>query len=196
MYHELSIKAMDVAILKAKHIIQRLYPGCSSDEAWKEYRISEFSGCNEELRASTPWIRDILSDIETLSSNYMNSTMPLQTQIDQLMGDIDRSPFGSDALETAIHFIKKSSALVPESISCSQISGCQEMARKIVLQLKLFEWEVLGLGDSTAGMFLAYHYAALGPYFGNVKGHDWPNIPLNNNPSSLENMFNEQLSKG
>ena len=81
--------------------------------------------------------------------------------------------------------------------------GCYETTRKIVLQLKMIEWGIYGLGDGTAGMFLANHYSTLGPHFGNKFGHDWPHSPLLEKPSHLELAFHqimmqitEELTKG
>ena len=37
----------------------------------------------------------------------------------------------------------------------------------------MIEWGIYGLGESTAGMFLAFYYSAVGPYFGNEDGKGW-----------------------
>ena len=73
--------------------------------------------------------------------------------------------------------------------------GCYETTRKIVLQLKMIEWGIYGLGDGTAGMFLANHYSTLGPYFGDKFGHDWPHSPLLKEPSKLELAFHQQMTQ-
>ena len=73
--------------------------------------------------------------------------------------------------------------------------GCYETTRKIVLQLKMIEWGIYGLGDGTAGMFLANHYSTLGPYFGDKFGHDWPHSPLLKEPSKLELAFYQQMTQ-
>lgn len=64
-----------------------------------------------------------------------------------------------------------------------------------MLQLLLIEWGILGPGDLPAGMFLAYHHSALGPYFGNTDGHNWPSDPLSKDPTPLESSFNEETAK-
>ena len=86
-------------------------------------------------------------------------------------------------------------ACITAGSSCSHIPGCEKAVRKIVLQLKMIEWGVFGLGESTAGMFLAYHHKFLGPYFGNLNGHNWPHEPLSKEPSLLEKRFHQQLVK-
>ena len=57
----------------------------------------------------------------------------------------------------------------------------------------MIEWGIYGLGDGTAGMFLANHYSILGPYFGNKFGHDWPHSPLLKEPSQIELAFHQQM---
>ena len=42
----------------------------------------------------------------------------------------------------------------------------------------MIQWGIFGLGEATAGLYLAYHYAKLGPYFGDIGGSNWPHIPL------------------
>ena len=75
------------------------------------------------------------------------------------------------------------------------MAGCYETTRKIVLHLKMIEWKFFGLGDGTAGMFLANHYSEIGPYFGDKSGHNWPHSPLNEEPNQLELTLNEEMMK-
>ena len=57
----------------------------------------------------------------------------------------------------------------------------------------MIEWGIYGLGDGTAGMFLANHYLTLGPYFGNKFGRNWPHNPLLKKPSLIELAFNQLM---
>ena len=59
----------------------------------------------------------------------------------------------------------------------------------------MIQWGILGLGDASAGTFLANHYPSLGPYFGNIDAQNWPHSPLKNMPSKLESGFNLQMTK-
>ena len=70
---------------------------------------------------------------------------------------------------------------------------CFEAMRKIVLQLKMAEWGIYGIGDGTAGTFLAQHFATLGPYFGDLDPFNWPHSPFVNEPTQLELKFNEKM---
>ena len=121
--------------------------------------------------------------------------MPLEIQIGQVL---DASylliPLGKgNNLETALNFVKNKAALMKADIDCFLLPGCPEKARKIIIQLIMIEWGILGLGSSTPGLFLANHFQALGPYFGNVDGHNWPNDPLAKAPTSLESVFHQKM---
>ena len=76
-----------------------------------------------------------------------------------------------------------------------QVPGCQKIVRKVILQLTMIQWGILGLGDASAGAFLANHYPSLGPYFGNIEAQNWPHTPLKNMPTNLESEFNLQMMK-
>ena len=76
-----------------------------------------------------------------------------------------------------------------------QVPGCQKTVRKVILQLTMIQWGILGLGDASAGAFLANHYPSLGPYFGNIEAQNWPHTPLKNMPTKLESDFNLQMMK-
>ena len=58
-----------------------------------------------------------------------------------------------------------------------------------MIRLKMLEWGLFGLGEATAGLFIAYHYSKLGPYFGDLDGNKWPHFPLYKSPSLLEQNF-------
>ena len=103
--------------------------------------------------------------------------------------------FKSNGFDIAESYIKKKSASSVIDIGCSMIPGCQEKARKIILQLLMINWGIFGIGSSSAGMFLANHFSTIGPYFGNNDGHNWPREPLSKDPLPLESMLNEMLTK-
>ena len=196
MYHELSDRVMDKAFLKAKGWIKLSYRMCKSELAWHERNDNRFRKCTEELGESIPWIGENLKIIEEFAATNMNSTMTFESQIEQWMMDhVSLTHRGSHGLEIAIHFIKEKLISESSPATCFQLSGCQENVRKIILQLILIEWGVLGLGESAAGTFLANHYSALGPYFGSLDGHNWPHTPLSKDPSVLESTFHAHMTK-
>ena len=120
--------------------------------------------------------------------------MPLEIQIGQVLeGSYLANQNDLVGLETALNFVRNRSVLVKANIDCSLLPGCPEKARKTIIQLVMIEWGILGLSSSTAGLFLANHYQALGPYFGSVDGHNWPNDPLAKAPAPLESIFHQML---
>ena len=44
-----------------------------------------------------------------------------------------------------------------------QVPGCQKIVRKVILQLMMIQWGILGLGDASAGTFLANTIHRLDP---------------------------------
>ena len=121
--------------------------------------------------------------------------MPLEIEIGQVLDASYLPPNGPGGLETALNFVKNKANLTKANIDCSLLPRCLEKARKTIIQLIMIEWGILGIGSSTAGLFLANHYQALGPYFGNVDSHNWPNEPLAKEPSPLESAFHEKMVK-
>ena len=196
MFHELSIKVMDKAFEKTKKIIQDSYPECQPKNAWNEEKLNAFKRCTNRLIRSKLWISEHLHSIEKFSLHNINSTIPTDARIWEQMEDATVDPFHSDGFEKAILFIKNSSnTIMSPTLTCVKVPGCQNVARKIILQLVMIEWGILGLGDASAGTFLAYHYPALGPYFGNIDKPTWPHSPLGNAPTELEYSFNQQMAK-
>ena len=119
--------------------------------------------------------------------------MPLEIQIGQVLDASYLSPFGIGGLEMALNFVRNKSTLIKADIDCSLLPGCPEKARKTIIQLLMIEWGIFGLGSSTAGLFLANYYEYLGPYFGSIDGHNWPNDPLAKAPAPLESAFYKKM---
>ena len=69
--------------------------------------------------------------------------------------------------------------------------ACRINTRELLIRLKLVEWGIYGFGEATAGLYLAFHYGKLGPYFGNKDTNLWPHNPLSKNATELELALNE-----
>ena len=65
--------------------------------------------------------------------------------------------------------------------------------RKVVMQLKLTDLGIHGLVDGAAGTFVAAHHSTLGPYYGDVGGHNWPHSSFVKQPSQSEIAFNLKM---
>ena len=141
------------------------------DEAWTVGNISIFEECTTEISASNRRIKSMLSKIPVFAQSN-NLTISLQAEITQLMEDVALNPHYNDGIEVAIAYMKRKIAKLSPVVTCSKVQGCLESTRKIVVQLKMIEWRLLGIGEATAGLYLAYHYSKLGPYFGDVEGRN------------------------
>ena len=150
---------MEPAFLQAKKIIQQAQENCRPMNAWNE-KSQNFARCTEQLIESISWLGEAFEDIERFAAGNMNSTMPIEAQIGHLtINPNDKKYYDSHGLETALVNIKHMSESTTTSILCSEIPGCQEKVRRIILQLLMMEWGILELGDLGAGLFLANHFS-------------------------------------
>ena len=145
------------------------------DEAWSVDNIRIFEECTAQISASNGKIRYTLPKIQAITQSN-NLMISLQAEITQLMEDVELNPYSNDGLEVAIAYIEKKITR-SSNATCSEVQGCLESTRKIVVQLKMIEWRLFGVGEATAGTYLAYHFSKLGPYFGDVEGRN-PNSHL------------------
>ena len=52
MYHELSMKVMDKAYVRAKEIVMKTYSSCKSKKAWTDPCSYQFRKCTQEISGS------------------------------------------------------------------------------------------------------------------------------------------------
>ena len=143
---------MEPAFLQAKKIVQKAHNNCGPKNAWNEKSQTKFARCTEELTESIPWLGEAFKDIESFAAGNMNSTMPIEAKIGHLaINEATKKYYNSHGLETALQSIKHMSESSTTSILCSEIPGCQEKVRRMILQLLMMEWGILELGDLAAG---------------------------------------------
>jgi hypothetical protein len=194
-FYELSSKTMEPAFLQAKTIIQKAHENCRSMSAWNE-KSQRFARCTEQLNTSISWLGEAFEDIQNFVAGNMNSAMPIEAQIGHLtVNPNDRKYYESHGLETALRKLKAMSESITTSTPCSKITGCQEKARRTILQLLMMQWGILELGDLAAGLFLANHYSFIGPYFGSTDGPNWPHTPLSKEPSLQESYLHKEMMR-
>ena len=153
-----------------KKVLQELYPKCSNEGAWTVGNISVYEECTIEISESNARIKSTLPKIKEFVY-FNNLNMSIQAQITQLMENVQLNPYINDGLEVAIAYIKQTSSNFPFK-TCAEVRGCLESTRKVVVQLKMIEWRLFGIGQATAGVYLAYHYSKLGPYYGDLEGRN------------------------
>ena len=90
------------------------------------------------------------------------------------MEDVELNPYTNNGLEVAIAYIEETVSNFPVK---TEVRRCLECTRKVVVQLKMIEWRLFGIGQAAAGVYLAHHYSKLGPYYGNFEGRN-PNSKL------------------
>ena len=186
---------MEPAFLQAKKIIQQAQENCRPMNAWNE-KSQKFARCTEQLIASISWLGEAFEDIEKFAAGNINSTMPIEAQIGHLtINQNDKKYYESHGLETALRKLKDMSESITTSTACSEIPGCQEKARRTILQLLMMQWGILELGDLAAGLFLANHYSFIGPYFGSTDGPNWPHSPLSKDPSLQESYLHKEMMR-
>ena len=194
-FYELSSKTMEPAFLQAKKIIQTAHENCRPMGAWNE-KSQKFARCTEQLISSISWLGETFEDIENFAVGNLNSSMSIQAQIGHLtINPNDRKYYESHGLETPLQKLKEMSESITTSTTCSEIPGCQEKARRIILQILMMEWGILELGELAAGLFLAHHYSFVGPYFGSTDGPNWPHKPLSKEPSLQESHLHKEMMR-
>ena len=109
--------------------------------------------CTNALKKSNFWIQEFLNDIEDASLYSVSSNMSLETKIWEQMEAASLISFGSDGFKKALFVIKNLSKehVDPTAQTCSEVPECVEMVRKIILQLTMIKWGILGLGDASPG---------------------------------------------
>ena len=175
IYHEFTSKVEETAYQAAKKVLQELYPKCSNEGAWTVGNISVYEECTIEISESNARIKSTLPKIKEFAY-FNNLNMSIQAQITQLMENVQLNPYINDGLEVAIAYIKQT-ASNSQLKTCSEQQECLESTRKVVVQLKMIEWRLFGIGQATAGVYLGYHYSMLGPYYGDLEGRN-PNSNL------------------
>ena len=186
---------MEPAFHQAKKIIQNAHWNCRPMNAWKE-KTQKFTRCTEQLIESISWLGEGFEDIERFVAGNMNSSMPIEAQIGHLtINPNDKKYYESHGLETPLRKLRTISESITTSTACSEIPGCQEKARRMILQLLMMEWGILELGDLAAGLFLVNHYSFIGPYFGSTDGPNWPHTPLSKDPSQEEYFLHKEMMR-
>ena len=172
-----------------------LYPNCKNSSAWDSENQALYQECTNQIIRSNRLIQKSINSIELFSA-YPNQEMTFQTELEQILEEIEVDPGTTNGLKIALAYIEnKTMATSNQSMPCIEIEGCLERTREVLIGLQLIEWGIHGLGAASVGQFLAYHHHMLGSYFGDQDGNEWPHIPLRRGPTSLEEDFNQLLTR-
>ena len=176
----------------ATNLTKAEYSNCKLDVAWQDSSSLQYQDCTTEISQSNARIYGNLQAIEVFAANNTFSNLAIQKHLGESIEDVKLGPYGSDGLEVAINHIKNESS-ISAAVVCYEINGCIETTRYIVIQLKMIEWGLFGLGEAMPGMFLAHHFSKIGQYFGDLDGNEWPHTPLHKDPKPLETSLNYYL---
>ena len=113
MYHKLSSKVMEKGYDKMQEILIESLPNCKSQKAWTNSEGNKFKACNNEIATS---LGIDLENIENIVANNMNSSIPIEVQIGQLMEDV--SPIDSNALDKAKNFFLDTLYTLQTNLAC------------------------------------------------------------------------------
>ena len=116
---------MDVAYERVKEIAMKHYPGCKSEEAWKEPCSYQFQQCTKEISGSNEKIHVPLYTIENLAANTWNATMAIDIQISQLMEGVN--PFDKKGHMPLIKYLQDLSGSFEKKSSCAEKSKYSEI---------------------------------------------------------------------
>ena len=183
-------KAYYKAVVK---MVKKLYSSCNSINAWDPSTYESYQQCTKEISKSSLKIHHNFKAIESYSVNSIGA-MSIQAELDQILEDVEFEPNPWRGLERALTFIKNVSLSSTQTGSCFEIEGCLEITREVIVRLKMIQWGLYGLGQTSAGLYLANHNTMMGPYFGDIGGTNWPHIPLHKKPTALEEDFNQLLT--
>lgn len=168
-YHKLSTNVDEFSYAAAIKLIRHLYLDCDSSDAWNSKEKSKYQNCTSQITGSNVMIDENVPHIEIFALHH-NKEMSIQVQLEQEVESVITFPDTSLGLQQAINYIKSVSYEHNPIYSCYDTADCFEVTREIVVRLKMIEWGLFGLGEATAGLYLAYHFSKIGPYFGEGVG--------------------------
>ena len=170
-------------------MILALYSRCNCTDSRDPKNVIEYQECtNSIISKSSSMIQKNLKEIE-LFSIFHKGEISIGTKLEQILHNLDIK-----TLDHAIAHIKNVSSSSNYSLTCSEVEGCLEGARELVIRLNMLKQGMYVLEKATAGLFLAYHHSLVGPYYGDIGGNEWPHIPLHEKPTSLEYDFDKLLA--
>ena len=150
MYQKLSAKVDKVSYNAAKDMTMVLYPSCKDEDAWDPINVAMYKNCSDQISISSSVIQEHIGNIELYSANH-NREMLIQTELEQILENIQLDPNTAQGLESAIAYIEKESLTSNQTLTCIEIDGCLEVKREVLIRLKMIEWGIYGLGAASAG---------------------------------------------
>ena len=118
MYHALSSRVMEKAYEKMKPILRSKISSCQSDPAWINPNSNRYKKCTKEIGVFNGLKDEDLDSVENFVAHNMNSEIPSDVQIGQMMEGLH--PLGSQGVPKALAYIHKSTDLYESKLSCGE----------------------------------------------------------------------------
>ena len=135
MYHKLSSKVMEKGYVKMQEILIELLPRCKSQRAWTDPEANQFKACTNEIATSLRMHQSDLEIIENIVAHNMNSTIPLEVQIGQLMEDV--SPVESKGRNIARDFLQGIASTLQTNLTCKYKIDLNNYLKNVYLDDRL-----------------------------------------------------------
>ena len=122
MYQELSAKVDKVSYNAAMNALMSLYSKCKSSHAWDPDNIIKYQECTNQISSSHSLIKE---NIHTFKLFYVNreKEMSLQSELEQILEDIELQLDTSQGLEQVIAYIQNSTMIMANHSLSSETKG-------------------------------------------------------------------------
>ena len=143
MYQELSAKVDKVSYNAAMNALMSLYSKCKSSHAWDPDNIIKYQECTNQISSSHSLIKE---NIHTFKLFYVNreKEMSLQSELEQVLEDIELQLDTSQGLEQVIAYIQNSTMIMANH-------SLSQKLKVLFYEVKIFE--------KLIGKLHHYHYS-------------------------------------
>ena len=174
----------------AVNLTKKLYPFCKDSIAWEPSNVERYKECTNQISGSNSEIKGSMGSIKRFV-DLGRTNWSVHDHLEHILEATDFDWDATKGLENAISYINSVSLTSNQSESNCESQHCLEGTREVVLRLKIIDWNkkrdcecriIFSIPSSSARPILWYRN----------KKRDW--IPLNKEPTTLENNFNQLLA--
>ena len=134
MYQELSTKVDKVSYNIVVNMMMALFSTCNDKSAWDPKNTEKYQNCTKQISASRRHIQKNFKNVEFFSMNYHGT---IHTEVEKILEEIDLNPKAGKGLERMLSYLRNASSPANNSLPCSEIEGCLEGTREVVIRLKM-----------------------------------------------------------
>ena len=130
MYQELSTKVDKVSYNIVVNMMMASFSTCNDKSAWDPKNTEKYQNCTKHISASRRHIQENFKNVEFFSMNYHGT---IHTEVEKILEETK----AGKGLERMLSYLRKASSPANNSLSCSEIEGCLEGTREVVIRLKM-----------------------------------------------------------